>query len=363
MTSTDAEPQRFLPHQPPVAHSDLPAVAGKIAGAPEDFAVDEIPLYAPVGSGEHLYARVEKKSYTTPAMLRAVGRAAGVHERDIGYAGLKDKHALTTQWISLPVSARDPAQWQLPEGIRVLETARHTNKLRTGHLSMNRFRIRLLTEAVDALGHAQAIVARLSQQGLLNYFGGQRFGRNGSGLGEAFAWLRAGARVRGVPRFLSKLYPSVIQAEVFNRYLSLRQTHGLSRLLRGEVVRLEGSGSLFVVEDPERELSRLQSGDIHLTGPIFGPKARAAASEALELEARTLAELELSAAELETLGRLAAGTRRDLVVRVADLAVRELEPGRLELEFSLPSGSYATELVRAITRGSFLIDGGERGAA
>ncbi len=340
----------------------LPAIDAQIGPAVEDFVVDEVPLYPRSGEGEHYYVRVEKRGLTTPAMVRAVTRAAGVDERDVGYAGLKDKHAVTTQWLSLPSKARPPSEWQLPDGIVVLEESRHSNKLRTGHLLGNRFRITLDTPDTGALEKASAISEALKSRGLYNYFGGQRFGRRGDGLGQALGWLREGAKLHGLPRFLTKLYPSVIQAEVFNRYFSARRALGLDRLITGEVVRLDGAGAMFSVEDAEREAPRLASSDIHLTGPIFGPKARPASADAAALEHASIAELGLSSEAQDKLARLAPGTRRDLIAPLTDLSLSWAAVGRLEVEFSLPSGSYATEVIRQLTHSPFLIDEPDRGS-
>ena len=350
------------PHEPPLMLLELPAIDAQIGATPEDFVVDEIPLYPHSGAGEHVFARIEKRGYTTPAMVRAVTRAAGVDERDVGYAGLKDKHAVTRQWLSLPSKARPPNEWQLPEGITVVEHTRHSNKLRTGHLLGYRFRITLVTADLGALEKAGPVAELLRGRGLFNYYGGQRFGRRGDGLRQALSWLREGAKLHGMPRFLTKLYPSVIQAEVFNRYLSARRAFGLERLLLGEVVRLNNAGAMFSVEDTEREGPRLDSGDIHLTGPIFGPKARPTSAAAAALELTQLEELGLNQEAREKLGRLAPGTRRDLIAPVSEFELRWAGVGRLELEFSLPSGSYATEVIRQFTHGPFLIDEADRGS-
>jgi tRNA pseudouridine13 synthase len=358
----NAAPFELAPHEPPVMYPELPPIDAAIGPAVEDFVVDEIPLYPQSGLGEHVYVRVEKRGFTTPAMVRAVTRAAGVDERDVGYAGLKDKHAITRQWLSLPSKARPPGEWQLPEGIQVLEHTRHSNKLRTGHLLGNRFAITLITPDAGALEKATALVELLKASGVYNYFGGQRFGRRGEGLGQALVWVREGAKLHGLPRFLSKFYPSVIQAEVFNRYFSARRALGLGRLIAGEVVRLDQAGAMFSVEDVERENPRLTSGDIHLTGPIFGPKARPTSGEAAALELSIIDELGLTADARDKLGRLAPGTRRDLVAPIADLRVEWAGVGRLLVEFSLPSGSYATEVIRQLTRSAFLIDEADRGS-
>ena len=352
----------FAPHEPPIMAPDLPPIEAQIGPTPEDFVVDEIPLYPQSGAGEHVYVRVEKRGYTTPAMVRAVTRAAGIDERDLGYAGLKDKHAVTRQWLSLPSKARSPAEWQLPEGITVLEHTRHSNKLRTGHLLGNRFRITLVTQDLGALEKAEPLAQRLREQGLYNYFGGQRFGRRGDGLRQALVWLREGAKLHGLPRFLTKLYPSVIQAEVFNRYFSARRALGLDHLLPGEVVRLDQAGAMFAVEDVPRESPRLTSGDIHLTGPIFGPKARPTSAEAAALEQTIIDELGLGADAREKLARLAPGTRRDLIAPLTDLTLTWTGVGRLEVAFALPSGCYATEVIRQFTHSPFLIDEPDRGS-
>jgi tRNA pseudouridine13 synthase len=226
----------------------------------------------------------------------------------------------------------------------------------------NRFRITLVTSDTGALEKASATAELLRTRGLYNYFGGQRFGRRGDGLRQALVWLGEGAKLHGMPRFLSKLYPSVIQAEVFNRYFTARRDRNLEALLLGEVVRLDGAGAMFSVEDVAREQPRLTSGDVHLTGPIFGPKARATSADAAALELALIEELGLSPEAREKLARLAPGTRRDLIAKVENLELRWGGVGRLEVEFSLPSGSYATEVIRQFTRGPFLIDEADRGS-
>jgi tRNA pseudouridine13 synthase len=331
--------------------ADLPAPGGAVGPEPEDFRVDEIPLFEPEGRGDHLYVLLRKRRWTTPEAIRALARAAGIRERDVGSAGLKDKHAVTTQWLSLPAAASPVDRWQLPEGLEILRATRGERKLRTGQQRGNRFRIHLTGTAEDGLVRARAIGARLSELGLPNYFGAQRFGHRGDNLEQAVSWLEAGAAATGPrARFLRKLYPSVIQSEIFNRYLALRLELGTRRLLDGEVVRLDGSNSVFVVTDPEREEPRLRARDIHPTGPMIGPKMKAAERAALELEQRAVEQLGLPLAARDHLGRLAPGTRRDLIVWPEELGIDTAEEAGLLLEFALPSGSYATQLIREFTR-------------
>jgi len=341
-----------LPIEPAVWTSALRGTGGAIGAEPEDFVVDEVPLYAPSGEGDHLYVRVKKRGRTTQDLVRAVARASGVSPSEIGSAGMKDKHAVTTQWISVPARAEPHAAWSLPDGFEVLEVARHSNKLRTGHLSGNVFRIRIVGVHDDAESAARRILSEIATRGLPNFFGAQRFGSDGKNLDRSIAWASGQGRGR-VPPFERKLFASVLQAEVFNRYVTLRLAEDLALPLPGEVVRLEGSRALFVVDDPEAEAPRWRAADIHPTGPIFGPKMKAARGRPLELEEAATRALALGDDALSRVARIADGTRRDLFVRPADVAVSADGPASLVLSFFLPAGSYATLVVRELTRAPF----------
>jgi tRNA pseudouridine13 synthase len=336
---------------PPFLTADVAKLGGALGPEPEDFVVEEIPAYAPSGQGEHLYVRVEKRRMTTRDAALALARTADVSERDVGYAGMKDKHGVTTQWFSLPRAAKDLEGRPLPPELRIVETSRHGNKLRTGHLRGNRFVLGMVGAGDGGLERARALLARLSDRGLLNAFGSQRFGRDGENLSTALAWLRGEHRLpRSRERFLSKLYSSAVQAEAFNRYAIARVGVGFDRLVLGEVVRLGGTGKLFVVEHPERELHRLLARDIVLTGPLPGPKLRpTATADGQKLEESVLSALGLGEAELSALAEHAPGTRRDLVVRPEHCEVR-VDGDRLRISFELPAGSYATEVLREMLR-------------
>ena len=342
------------PHVPPIATSDWPAVGGRLGPELDDFVVEEIPLYAPSGQGEHWYVLLRKRGMTTQDLVANVARAANVAPREVGMAGLKDKHAVTVQWLSVGVrGAREPADWQLPSGIDLVDVKRHENKLRTGHLAGNRFKVRLVDTEPDAVVRARGIFAYIEQNGLVNYFGVQRFGRGGGNLRQAVAWLRR-PRARA-DRFHRKLYPSVLQAEVFNRYATLRLAEH-EELFAGEIVRLEGRAAVFRVIDPASELDRLRQRDIHRTGPMFGPKMLEATERAGALEQEALASLGLRGEEVTRLGKFAPGTRRDLLVWPSEMALEASGQTGLRLEFTLPSGSYATQLVRELTRTPFFAE-------
>jgi tRNA pseudouridine13 synthase len=258
--------------------------------------------------------------------------------------------------VSLPArTATPPESWTLGDEFDVVETSRHTNKLRTGHLSGNRFRIRLVGVHDEAPNLARAISSRIGERGLPNYFGAQRFGIRGDNLDAAFEWATA-ERPPRIPPFERKLYPSVLQAEVFNRYALARIGEPLDAPLTGEVVRLDGSKAMFVVERPEDEIDRWRALDIVPTGPIFGPKMKPAQGKPHELERASIASIGLGDDALSRIGRLADGTRRDLFVRPSDVDIAPDGPGRLVVSFVLPSGSYATLFVRELTRGPFFGD-------
>ena len=162
---------------------DLVGSGGVLLADPPDFVVDEIPAYEPSGEGEHALVHIEKVGLTTPEAIRGVARAFGVREDLVGRAGLKDKHARTTQWLSIPapikVELPDPATLQLGEGLRVLAVERHGNKLKRGHLRGNRFSVTVREVPAGGLERAQATLAYLVEHGVPNAFGPQRFGRDG----------------------------------------------------------------------------------------------------------------------------------------------------------------------------------------
>lgn len=351
------------PFQPPFDTEPLEGIGGQISARSEDFVVDEVQLYDWSGEGDHRLVRFRKTGMNTQFAVKAIARAAGVDARDIGVAGQKDRWAVTSQWISVPKRSVPVEEWQLPDGLEVLETALHNNKLRTGHLRANRFRIVLIGVEDSAENRAReaALTARIRTQGVANYFGPQRFGRGGGNLDQAVAWVLADRRDRGrVDRFVARMLPSVVQSEHFNRFLARRMAAGRDRLIEGEVVRLDGTNRLFAVEDPAAERPRLETGDIWLTGPMWGAKMRRAELGAADLELAAAAEIGLDESGLAKLGAEVDGTRRDLITPMSDLEVTWQgadDSGRGEaivvLQFSLPSGGYATQVAREYCRRSW----------
>lgn len=334
--------------------ADLPGTGGRVKEQPEDFRVVEIPAYDPCGEGEHLFVRIEKTGLSTEELVGDVASRLGIARREIGTAGLKDKWAVTEQTISIPAAHESQLAGIDAEAYRILSAQRHTNKLRTGHLRGNRFEIRI-REALHP-EHADAIVQRLQQTGLPNFFGSQRFGRDGRTAADGFALLSGAKLPRAFPprrrRHLVKLTISAAQAALFNHVLAERMDRGfLERILAGDVARVVTSGGLFVVDDPDTDQTRFDAREIVPTGPMFGPKMRQAEGEVAIWEREVLESSGLSTEAFRSFGKVAAGTRRPLLVGIEELSVRE-EEGDVFLKFTLPPGTYATVLLQEITKTS-----------
>lgn len=339
----------------PYLSGDLPGTGGALRALDEDFAVEEIPAYLPSGDGPHVYAWIEKRGLNTMQAVRELARAVGASERDVGSAGLKDRHAVTRQWLSFPppVTPEAVAAAQV-RGVRVLSTARHGNKLRTGHLRGNRFTIvvREVTAASDeAAARAQAVLAVLAQApGSPNWYGEQRFGAAGDNAAVGRALLDGGGgRCGGREK---RLMVSAYQSELFNRYLARRIADGgYRRVLEGDILAKE-SGASFATTDPPVDQARLEAGELIPTGPMFGHSMRQPAdgTEAAAREAAILAEEGITLGSFRRLGQIAPGARRPIAVRLEGAAVRPVEPDAIAIEFDLPAGAYATAVLREVMK-------------
>lgn len=319
-----------------------PVLRAQFRATPEDFLVEELPGFEPSGEGEHLLLTIEKRGMNTVHAARLLARWAGVPEHGVGYAGLKDRHAVTRQRFSVHLPKRvapDLAALESPE-LRVLESAWHQRKLPRGALRGNRFVLRL--RGVE--GERAAVQARLgaiAAGGLPNYFGEQRFGRDGDNV-DAARRMFAGARVHREKR---SIYLSAARSLLFNTVLAARVRAGDWATGReGEVWMLDGSHSVFGPEPATPGLAaRAARLDIHPTGPLWGRGELRCTGEARALELAALGPF----ADLRD-GLEAAGLkqeRRALRVRVSGLAWDWPAPDELELRFELPSGAYATGLL------------------
>ncbi len=334
---------------PPLLTPDLPGCGGQIRTCDDDFEVEEVPSYEPSGTGDHLYLWVEKRGMAPEYFSRQIAQRLGISPGAIGTAGLKDRHALTRQWVSVPKECEPNVGKIDGEGVRVLKTGRHTNKLKPGHLRGNRFRI-LIRQADTAKTDAvAATLDRIRSLGLPNFYGPQRFGRDGSTVDLGLKCL-AGKASRRIRPFLFRFALSAVQSLLFNDYLSRRLRDGLYRMvLDGDVMTKWPAGGMFVTTDPPAEQIRFDAREIVTAGPMFGKKTFPAAGVAAEREAAVLRDNGMSIESFGGFGKLVLGTRRHNMVYLDDLSAA-WEPDGLRLGFTLPAGSYATVLLREIMK-------------
>jgi tRNA pseudouridine13 synthase len=323
----------------PVAHAAI------LRAAPEDFVVDEQLGFAPDGDGPHLLLRVRKRGANTDWVARQLAATAGVRPMDVGFAGLKDRNAVTTQWFTVPRGRTSPADWtgRGGEGYEVIEAHAHRRKLPRGALETNRFELRLrelrsIDGAAPDRDDLERRLAFVATHGAPNYFGPQRFGRD---LSNLRAWL-------GEPRRRPSEYAlSAGRSLIFNAVLARRIGDGTwDSLLPGEIANLDGRGSVFAVTDVDAEAPRCAALDIHPTGPLWGRGGTSATGASGELEAATAAEFEPVATRLGELGLEPA--RRALRVAVRDLAWGFEDSATLRISFELRGGAFATAVLREL---------------
>jgi tRNA pseudouridine13 synthase len=343
----------------------LSGTGGLLKAVPEDFVVEEIPTYLPCGEGEHTFLFVEKRGLTTEEAVQQICRALSVSRDEAGTAGMKDRQALTRQWMSVPRIDPEAARALTLPNIRILEARRHGNKLRTGHLRGNRFRIELRGVVPDSAARATAILSAVSQRGLPNRFGPQRFGVRGDNAERGREFVLSGGRSpQGLGRGERRLLVSAFQSMLFNRFLERRLEEGLLRTaLAGDVLRKRVSGGLFIAEESElaQAASRLETGEIDVTGPMFGPDMRqpGPGSVAALREAELLVDEGLDLSSFAHIGRLGEGTRRPLTVPVGEATVGPgMESNSIVLQFILPPGAYATVLLDEVMKPSAGMESG-----
>jgi len=396
----------------PYLSADLPGTGGRIKTGPEDFVVDEIPLYEPCGEGTHLYLFIEKQGISTFEALQRLAKSLGRPSRAFGVAGLKDAAATTRQYISIEHVGIDDAKNLDIEGIQVLEAAYHRNKLKRGHLKGNRFEVVIREPEADAQPKARAVLERLARRGVPNYFGPQRFGilNNTHRLGRALLqgeWrefadvlvatprgqiepsydavishyraarfeqaydalkhsFRYEKRVLGVlhktggdfkraalsldDRIL-ELYFSAFQSDLFNRLLAWR-IDGIDRLLEGDAAFIHRNGACFLVTDVAAEAPRAARFEISPSGPLFGHKLLQTRGIPGQMEDEVLVSAGLSLGDFQKkIRRLSLrGARRPLRVTMESVDLTRDRDGSLRIAFVLPPGCYATVVLREIVK-------------
>jgi tRNA pseudouridine13 synthase len=325
--------------------STLPRPTALIKSAPEDFRVVEIPRFIPEGRGTHLWLEIEKRGLNTEWVARQLASLAGVPLRDVGYAGMKDRHAVTRQWFSLAcqeAADTDWTSWDI-EGVRILSADWHPRKLQRGTLKGNRFTI-VLREVSGDVSALEESLRRVAAGGVPNYFGPQRFGRHGANLERARTGINGRRRL---PRNKRSLYLSVARSFLFNEVLAERVRQGCwNRLLPGDVVILDGRQSAFVCSLPDDLMeARCAAGEVHPAGCLWGEGGLSSEGAAADLEQRALAGHE------DWRGGLRAH-RVKKAWRSFRLLPRDLQwewhGDVLELRFELPAGAYATTLLEEL---------------
>lgn len=330
----------------PRAHGG-PAGRARLRQELEDFQVEEDLGFAPDGEGEHQLLWVRKRGANTEWVGRQLAAFAGLPQQAVSWAGLKDRHAVTTQWFCVHTGVKGGPDWSalVSDEFVVLEAHQHRRKLRPGYLAGNRFRIRLRGFDGDLTTLAQRL-DKVAERGVPNYFGEQRFGRGEGNLHRAQA-LFAG-EMRHAPRHQRGLWLSAARSQLFNQVLALRVERGdWDRPLAGDCLQLAGSNSFFLAEAPDAALiARVQVGELHPSGPLWGRGTPASHGEAAEVEAAALAGFDpwlqgLAAAGMDQ-------ERRPLRLMPGDWSWSWVDEADLELAFRLPAGAFATAVLREL---------------
>jgi len=398
----------------PYLTRDIPGIGGVIRQRPEDFFVQELPLYEPCGEGQHVYCEIEKLGLTTFQAIDQIAGALNVAGRDIGYAGMKDAQAITRQVLSIAGTTEEAVMRLTIPNLKILWARRHGNKLRLGHLAGNRFAIKVRQVDPTAVVRLQPLIDLLIARGMPNYFGEQRFGRRGDnhllgaalirgdlegflklllgspnpsgddaqvlGARKAFErgdyeaalrlWPRRGgmerrvlhrfiktgkarAAVGAVDEKLRRLFVSALQSELFNRVVA-RRIDTLDRVMTGDMAYKHDNGACFKVEDEAAEQPRCAAFEISPTGPLIGYRMTMPQGQPLAIEQAAMEELGLKPEDFRVEGRLKVkGARRPLRVRPADVQIAggvDEHGPHVTVAFTLPAGSFATVMMREIMK-------------
>jgi tRNA pseudouridine13 synthase len=330
----------------------VPGIGGRMRVEPEDFRVDERPLYLPCGEGEHLYIKVTKRLLSTPDLIRRISSTVGVKAQGIGTAGLKDARAVTTQMVSLHgVTADRLSRLKVDGQILAIEVlGRHRNRLRPGHHAGNRFRLVIRDVGTPAKEVVPIILEELSRRGVPNYFGPQRQGKSGQNYQVGAALLLDVSKRETMSRTKRMWYLNTFQSFLFNQILA-RRIDRIDRVLTGDWAMKMDNGACFLVEDAEREQARVDRFEISPTGILFGSRVSWACGEPGDIEQAVVSENGSTTEHLVEAAKACGfrGERRSLRVPLADLDWT-LDGSVLTLSFALPPGAYATSILRELMK-------------
>ncbi len=357
----------------PYLSEECAGIGGVLRATPEHFVVEEVPLYEPSGEGQHLYINLTKRELTTKDLQKRIERLLQLDRNAVGFAGLKDKFARTTQTFSVPVPPENVAGARADDAIverlaaelpvEIHWARRHGNKLKPGHLLGNRFRITVTDLDIpmaEAQHRAELIAEQIRGRGLPNFFGSQRFGHNGANVEKGWALLHHKRRERNP--WLRKFLISAYQSYLCNLYLAHRINGGIfDQLLLGDVAKKHATGGMFDVTDVAAEQPRYVAQEISFTAPLFGAKMWAAKEDAGAVEAAIQAQAEVDADDWRKVK--VNGSRRFGRILLSDLTIKPRQAQQqerqvaapvttsgttsgLEFNFSLPKGAFATVLLR-----------------
>ena len=308
-----------------------------------DFVVKEQLGYDMSGDGEFVALKVRKTDCNTLFVGEQLAKFAGISARNMSYAGLKDRKAVTEQWFSLQMPGQptpDFSQFSL-EGVEILEVTRHQRKIRIGSLQGNHFEI-LLRNAKET-DELKVRLDFLAKNGFPNYFTEQRFGRDGNNLTQALRWANGEIKVKD--RNKRSFYLSAARSEIFNLIVAKRIELGLAQqVLHSDILQLNGSHSWFMVDesgDLAQLQQRLAQQDVLLTAPLIGEEEKNEVDFEHEIFAQHQALFALMRQE-----RMKAA-RRPILMQPQQFQW-QFEPNGLRLQFDLPAGSYATALIREL---------------
>ncbi len=322
-----------------------PECSGVIRHCPEDFMVDEISAIEPDGEGEHVLLQIRKRNTNTDWLAKQLARLASVAAKDVSYAGLKDRQAVTTQWFSVRLAGRDEPDWTAlnDDNIQLLQVHRHQRKLRRGALKGNRFEL-LIRELACEPAWLEARLETIKQQGVPNYFGKQRFGIEASNLDRARAMFE-GKRIKS--RHQRSLYLSAARSQLFNHVLSQRvEQQSWNQAMAGDAMLLAGSNSYFTIDALDDEIrQRVETFDIHPSGILWGRGRSETQAEAAKMEADLVEQFPLFCEGLEKAGLKAARRALRVLPEKLEWTYRS-EQQQLALSFELPAGAYATVVLR-----------------
>ena len=325
-------------------------LSGKIRSVNEDFIVDEIQQFTPSGTGEHVWLKIKKNGENTDWVAKNLAQIAAVSRRDVSYAGMKDRNAVTTQWFSVQMPGREAPDWQTAldknnlDSIQVLESHRHDRKLKRGALKGNQFKL-TLRDFQGSESELADSIQRIKDQGVPNYYGAQRFGHGGFNVNKAEQWFAGDFKVKD--RNKRSIYLSAARSWIFNHILSARVEEGTwNQAIEGDVYMFNGSNSCFSQIIDDEIIQRVNSHDINPSGALWGRGHLASQNKLEELETKIANNFSILSNGLEVNGL--KQERRALRLSLKDIVFKMIDSETVVLEFSLPPGTYATTVLEEI---------------